>query len=259
MRKYLEQISISDNVKRRNFIIEKLTELNCPYFIQYEKMGEIWVQNIIVKIKRSSPKIVLAAHYDTFKNSSGANDNASGVCILLKFIENYINSFPNIPEASLEFVFFDHEETGLLGSKAYLNRVNESDILTMINIDTCGIGDTILLSPKKNLDGSTLGSVVSLVSKSDKYNVKILDKLPPSDEQSFDQKGIPSILVFTINNDEIECMINAVNNPSNNLEECYPSVIETIHNGPRDSIDFIQIDTMEMTLNWLNDIIKNFT
>lgn len=261
MRNYLESFAIADNNKRREFIIKKLEEMNCPYFIQREKMGNEWVQNIIVKLKRNNPRIVIGAHYDTFYDdnavSTGANDNGTGVCILLKYIEDYIKSFPNIPQVPVEFVFFDAEEGKLFGSQAYLNRVLESDIKAFINLDSCGVGDTIVITPKKNIEGE-LGQTIDFVNKLGKYNVEIVEKYLPSDDLSFELRGVRNISVCTLENDDIETMEQIAGVKQGEKPEIMPKIFETMHNGIRDSIDCIDNNSMEMTLNWLKDVISSF-
>ena len=80
------------------------------------------IKNIIVDFSPDSEgeKIIFSAHYDAVKGSPGANDNASGVAVLLGLCRELRNS--QIP---VRIVFFDHEEAcvrtpllrfGLLGA-----------------------------------------------------------------------------------------------------------------------------------------------
>jgi Zn-dependent M28 family amino/carboxypeptidase len=61
-------------------------------------------------------EILLGAHYDTVAGTRGADDNATGVAVLLAAARRFSKS-----ERSLRLVFFDGEERGLLGSKAYVS------------------------------------------------------------------------------------------------------------------------------------------
>jgi Zn-dependent M28 family amino/carboxypeptidase len=63
--------------------------------------------------------------------SKGANDNASGVCLLLNFAKALKKYKISIP---IEIVFFDKEETGGYGCSYYLDD-NEQDIGAVINFD----------------------------------------------------------------------------------------------------------------------------
>lgn len=77
-------------------------------------------------------EILLAAHYDTVLGSPGANDNGTGVALLLEVAQLYGEQQaiavgePRAAEStvgrSLRLVFFDQEERGLLGSLAYASQ-----------------------------------------------------------------------------------------------------------------------------------------
>ena len=85
--------------------------------------------------------LVIGAHYDTTPNSSGANDNGSGVAAALVVAEEL--SDDELP-FDLKFVLFGSEEIGLNGSFAYVGGLGEGEsenILAMINLDVVGTGE----------------------------------------------------------------------------------------------------------------------
>jgi Peptidase family M28 len=63
--------------------------------------------------------ILVAAHYDTVAYSPGADDNASGISVLLE-LARLLASHPT--PRTLQLAFFDREEAGLLGSKAFVSK-----------------------------------------------------------------------------------------------------------------------------------------
>ncbi|KAI1707682.1 peptidase family m28 domain-containing protein [Ditylenchus destructor] len=70
------------------------------------------VENIIVSIEgtdRTMPALVVGAHYDTYDESPGADDNASGVAALLE-IARFTNLNPHQIKRTLKLVFFVNEE-----------------------------------------------------------------------------------------------------------------------------------------------------
>ena len=84
--------------------------------------------------------LVIGAHYDTTPNSSGANDNGSGVAAALVVAEEL--SDDELP-FDLRIVLFGSEEIGLNGSFAYVGGLAEGEsenILAMINLDVVGTG-----------------------------------------------------------------------------------------------------------------------
>jgi len=71
--------------------------------------------------RNADREIILSAHIDS-AGTPGAQDNASGVAVLLELA----HTLPKLDlPFRLRFVFFGAEEVGLLGSKAYLNRHRE--------------------------------------------------------------------------------------------------------------------------------------
>ncbi|WP_041233046.1 M20/M25/M40 family metallo-hydrolase [Cylindrospermum stagnale] len=68
---------------------------------------------------KAAGAILVAAHYDTVNSSPGADDNASGVAVVLE-VARILASRP-IPR-TLQLAFFDKEEAGLLGSRAFVSK-----------------------------------------------------------------------------------------------------------------------------------------
>ena len=66
---------------------------------------------------KNAGAILVAAHYDTVAISSGADDNASGVAVVLE-VARLLGSCET--PRTLQLAFFDQEEVGLLGSKAFV-------------------------------------------------------------------------------------------------------------------------------------------
>jgi hypothetical protein len=106
-------------------------------------------QNIIGYYKgKTQPDsfIVFSAHYDHLgmfgQNTMfpGANDNASGVAMMLD-MANYFKTHP--PKYSVAFIAFTGEEIGLLGSYYYTQNplFPLSKIALLLNLDLMGTGD----------------------------------------------------------------------------------------------------------------------
>ncbi|WP_148207119.1 M28 family metallopeptidase [Heliomicrobium modesticaldum] len=89
--------------------------------------------------------VALSAHYDHLGAWDGAvypgaNDNASGVAVLLEIACAAVKT---PPRCSLAFFLFSGEEGGLLGSKHYAEHptIPLEDMIGLINLDTVGNGD----------------------------------------------------------------------------------------------------------------------
>jgi hypothetical protein len=97
------------------------------------------LQNIIIEKPglNGNDWIVIGAHYDSYVQSTGTNDNGSGViaCLQIAKIVKDIET-----ERSIRFIHFSAEENGLVGSKHYVaNTLNPSDqVYLMLNLDQLG-------------------------------------------------------------------------------------------------------------------------
>ncbi len=115
---------------------KKFTDLMIEKLRGLEKK-KIKGKNLVwTKVGKGKPEelLIAGAHYDTILHNEvtrelitegempGADDNASGVAILLQLI-SYFSQIEL--ERSLKIVFFDYEEIGFLGSKAYVQKYKE--------------------------------------------------------------------------------------------------------------------------------------
>lgn len=97
--------------------------------------------NVVAAIRattESSDWIVLGAHYDSVKDSPGANDNASGVALVYE-VAKHIASLSE-RKYNVWIVFFDEEEKGLIGSRDFAAKMkkDEINILSAHTIDQMG-------------------------------------------------------------------------------------------------------------------------
>ncbi|AKA70461.1 DUF4910 domain-containing protein [Clostridium scatologenes] len=156
-------------------------------------------QNLIAT-KRSTSKqnkgtIIVSAHYDCAKDSIGANDNASGVAVVME-IARLLNKVSN--DYELRFIFFGGEEFASIGSRYYLSQLSDNDkkdIKANINMDSIA---------QKNHDNPYIFTVdgksnfATELLKNDSKNKDIIIKKMNreiSDYVEFDKCGIPSLCI----------------------------------------------------------------
>ena len=101
-------------------------------------------QNLILNLEhalsKDLPPILIGAHYDAVPGTPGADDNATGVAVLLELAA----VFTAIPlKYPVRLVAFDLEEYGLLGSQAYAGylRKNQQQLRLMISLEMLGYCD----------------------------------------------------------------------------------------------------------------------
>ncbi len=96
-------------------------------------------RNIVLTIpgKREAGQIIAGAHYD----GTGVGDNGSGVALLLAAAAGLTHAEP---EYTLRLIFFDREEEGKVGSRAYAGQMSDEEVastLYMVNLDSLAFGD----------------------------------------------------------------------------------------------------------------------
>ena len=87
--------------------------------------------------KKRLPPIVIGAHYDTVPGSPGADDNATGVAVLLELARDIASEPLKYP---VQLVAFDMEEYGCLGSSHHAAKYKQQQksIRLMISLEMLG-------------------------------------------------------------------------------------------------------------------------
>ena len=163
-------------------------------------------QNVLgmVKGKNSKKTIVLSAHYDHLGQMGkeayfpGANDNASGVAMLLYLAKYYSE---NQPACNLVFMAFGGEEAGLLGSRHYVNNplFPLKDIHFLLNLDIMGTGEEGITVVNGAVFTKQFAKLTKINAKK-KYlaKIKVRGKAANSDHYFFSEKGVPAFFVYTM-------------------------------------------------------------
>lgn len=102
-------------------------------------------QNLVLNLpaaagRHRQPVILIGAHYDTVPGSPGADDNGTGVAVLLELARSLVSQPANYP---VRLVAFDMEEYGLLGSAQYAAdlRQQQQPLRLMISLEMLGYRD----------------------------------------------------------------------------------------------------------------------
>jgi len=148
---YVRALENRDNPARRRRVLAALRELGIEPVVQESRL--LRVSNIAVDLPPGpgARRLLFSAHYDAVRGSPGANDNASGVAVLLGLCHKLKDGrFP------VRAVFFDREEawlripllrTGLLGSFHYVWKNTLRDVAAVYNLEFCGMGDYLGVWP----------------------------------------------------------------------------------------------------------------
>ena len=137
---------------------------------------------------------------DTIGIHHGADDNASGVAMMLELARKFAETNGS-HKRTIVCLAFTGEEEGLLGSKHFTDDpgINLSSVNAMINLDMVG-----RLNETNNLQifgvGTATGLKNLIYSKSDTSVIKLTlsdEGYGPSDHSSFYGKNIPVLFYFT--------------------------------------------------------------
>ena len=120
-----------------------IAETNVEMTVAVEETAEL-SRNVIAELPGTGEGVVIVgAHYDTVPEVFGANDNASGIGVMLSVAGDLAGrQFP----FTLRFMAFGSEETGLNGSRHYVDGLSGeelNEIKAMVNLDVVGSGEAI--------------------------------------------------------------------------------------------------------------------
>lgn len=170
-------------------------------------LNDYKTRNVIGSIPGSAvpdSMIVVTAHYDHIGKMGknvyfpGANDNASGVAMILNLAKHYSQVKPKY---TMVFIALSGEEYGLLGSKAFVANplIDLQKIKFLINFDMAGTGDEGI----KIVNGTVFRKEFDAIKQiNDELelvpSVNIRGESCNSDHCPFYQQGVPSFFIYTM-------------------------------------------------------------
>lgn len=175
---------------------------NKEYLPIAERKLPFTVENIYVTLNAQSklPHLVVGAHYDTFFDTPGADDNASSVSVLLEMIKQFASS--KTLKRPIDFVFFTLEEppffqTNEMGSYQFAKMLQskQTKILGMISLDCLGYFSESQSYPfPLNLFYKSKGDFISLISSWDSFSFykKVSNQTYQSNQLKLNNFSLPS-------------------------------------------------------------------
>jgi hypothetical protein len=148
--------------------------------------------------------MVVTGHYDHLGGMGktayfpGANDNASGVSMVLNMVKYHEK---NPPKYKTLFIFFAGEEAGLLGSKYFVEHDPEvlPKIKFLINLDLLGTGDDGIMVVNATEFKPQFEKLKSInEEKKLVKEIKQRGKAKNSDHYWFSEKNVPCFFIYTL-------------------------------------------------------------
>jgi hypothetical protein len=199
----LKRTSITGKAKKVSINVQN------KYFKKYD------TQNVAGFIKGSVASdtfVVFTAHYDHLGKMGantyfpGANDNASGVALLLD-LAKYYSKPENKPYYSMAFLFLSGEEAGLYGSSYFSQRplFPLNNIRFLINFDMVGTGSDGIKVVNGSIFKKEYDKLVEINNKNNYLKtVAIRGEAANSDHYYFYKKGVKAIYIYTLGNEHKE-------------------------------------------------------
>ena len=216
-----KEIELATKYITKQFEEAGLKKINNSYLQtfthKFADKGSMKITNIIgiiqgTDVSLKDNPIVVSAHYDHLgfgwpdvhkgdegKIHYGADDNASGVAILIELAKNMAKSVK--PKRTIIFLACSGEEAGLIGSRYFVEHRKEyikGEIFANVNLDTDGsLFDKKLMvlnaNSAKEWKFIFMGTDYTTGVKSE----VIQQQLDASDQVAFIEKGIPAVQLFT--------------------------------------------------------------
>ncbi len=162
-------------------------------------------RNVVGSVKGRGKKwIIIGAHYDHLGMMGpdalfpGANDNASGVAMMLSLAEWFGK---HKPKYNLLFVAFAGEEPGLLGSEwcAVDRPVDPAKVKLMLNLDILGTGDEGITVVNATAQQAAFDQLVKINGEKQLLpQVKARGPACNSDHCPYVKRGVPALFVYTM-------------------------------------------------------------
>jgi hypothetical protein len=252
----LAQLKQDSNPARLEALQKMLRERGIPYELQpFESQasphGRTKGTNLIVTLGKGPREITLGAHYDALELPGGGMmdgmiDNGAAAIILLRVAEGLKG---RDLRHRVRVVFFDMEEIGMVGSRAYVSAY-KPEIDAAIILDIAGLGRDALIYGSGKAAGTDRVIKSFLMSCAQQLLTCIgSENYPASDDRSFQNANIPVIsfamgprlILF-----QFWLMLNGGKNSG--LEKGFMPPVFTIIHSPEDNIS--KIDPVALDLEY---------
>jgi Zn-dependent M28 family amino/carboxypeptidase len=162
------------------------------------------VCSVVKGLEKPDSFIFITAHYDHLGGMGsntyfpGANDNASGISLLLN-LARYYAGHPQ--KYSIAFICFAGEEAGLKGSKYFTEHplIPLKNIRFLTNTDLAGTGEegiTVVNASEYPKEFAMMNEINDQQHLLVKINAR--GKAPNSDHYFFSENGVPAFFFYTL-------------------------------------------------------------
>ena len=252
------------NDLRVEALLEALEERGLPYSVEAfpgigaEDDPRAEGRNVVLSFGDGTPEVIVGAHIDSRRLPSGELsdamvDDGAGVVVLLH-LADVLRDVPL--DRRVRIVFFDMEEIGLVGSRAFVESLDPADVAAMINVDVVGYGDTLLYGPQATSpDGSPAHLLQQACARRGMPCVG-MPGMPPGDDRSFLQAGIPTVSLGVVTAEEVHRLWLFLHGdlPDDLRGPLAPEALRIIHT-ERDTAELLEPAAMTRAFHATTDVV----
>lgn len=260
----LARLRQSSNPARLEALQKMLHERGIPYELQTfdsepSPHGRTRGTNLIATFGKGAREITLGAHYDALELPDnrlvdGMIDNGAAAIILVRVAEALKG---RDLRNRVRIVFFDMEETGLVGSQAYV-AAHKSGIAAAIILDIAGFGDAAGYGLGKAKGTVRIQKALMMACAEQLLTCMDSPNYPASDDRSFQKADIPVVsLGFSPRLAAIQAWLVLNGGDNSGMEKGFIPQVFTIIHSPEDNIG--KIDPTALDLEYalvLNTLLK---
>ena len=202
--------------------------------------------------------MIVGAHVDAHRLADGSLshgmvDDGAGVVVLLHLAD----VLKDVElDRRVRLVFFDMEEIGLVGSRAFVASLDPAGVAAMINVDVVGYGDTLLYGPQATApDGSPAHRLQRACARRGMPCVGMRG-MPPGDDRSFLAAGIPTVSLGVVSAEEVHrlWLFLHADLPDELRGPLTPEALRIIHT-ERDTAELLDPAAMTRAFHTVTDVV----
>ncbi|MBI2619290.1 MAG: M28 family peptidase [Ignavibacteriales bacterium] len=261
LHRWVRGIEGRDSQGRRDFVKQELNKLPVAFvalpfsrtITSGARQREITGENIVVGLGKGKQTLVVGAHMDAAPESPGANDNGSGVAVVLGLIQAFKDHAWN---HRAFFCFFDQEEEGLIGSQAFVESYSDSlNHRAMINLDVAGTGTEIYVGPVGGGDDDFLMPLVRRAAALTGYAFHESEYYPPSDHLSFADRNLENISISIVPKGDVPLLIEAIAGGWSIDPGKTPEVLKVMHTSEDKSVH-VSPESLKMSFRFTERLLR---
>ena len=250
LKKYVQKLTERSNIARFEQVQIALNQLKIRYDCQIQSKWD--GSNIIVGSGRG---LLVCAHHDSKQHDGfscpGANDNASGVAVLLSLSDYFRENYDLV-----SFAFFAEEEKEMDGSHYYVSKMPLPT--AVLCLEWVGNGNTIGIYPNNNTALYDLLSSTAEMLSIPYLTFPSIGELY-SDDVPFREKGIDAHCISLITEEDYAIVSKYEPKTAEETRTIFRQLsIAQIYHSPQDTAEKIQEASLQLAFEFAKKTIEDY-